>query len=29
MLGAKTAYVRTLDQPSQNLQIIYFPAMLH
>ena len=27
-LGAKTALVTILDQPSQNLQIIYFPAML-
>ena len=27
-LGAKTAKVTILDQPWQNLQIIYFPAML-
>ena len=27
-LGAKTAEVTILEQPSQNLQIIYFPAML-
>ena len=27
-LGAKTALVTILDYPSQNLQIIYFPAML-
>ena len=27
-LGAKTAKVTILDQPSQNLRIIYFPAML-
>ena len=27
-LGAKTAQVTILDHPSQNLQNIYFPAML-
>ena len=27
-LGAKMAEVTILEQPSQNLQIIYFPALL-